>query len=186
VAKLVYSAISSLDGYIADEKGNFDWATPDAEVFTFINDIERRFGTDLYGRRMYETMVYWETFDASGHQPPYIRDFTMMWRAANKIVYSTTLQEVSSERTRIEPRFDVDEVRQVMQSSDHDVAIGGASLAGLAMKAGLVDEIHLFVAPVCVGGGTPVLPQHFRSKLELASVDRFAGGFVHLQYQPLA
>ena len=186
MAKLVYSAISSLDGYIADEKGNFDWATPDAEVFTFINDIERRFGTDLYGRRMYETMVYWETFDASGHQPPHIRDFTMMWRAANKVVYSTTLHEVSSERTRIEPRFDVDVVRHLVQSSEHDVSIGGASLAGQAIKAGLVDEIHLFVAPVSVGGGTPALPQHLHSKLELVSVDRFAGGFVHLEYRPVA
>jgi dihydrofolate reductase len=186
VAKLVYSTITSLDGFIADENGDFAWATPDAELFTFINDIERRFGTNLYGRRMYETMVYWETFDASGHQPPYIRDFTMMWRAADKVVFSTTLQEVSSERTRIEPRFDIDEVRQLKQSSEHDVSIGGANLAGQAIKAGLADEMHLFVSPVAVGGGTPALPQRFRSKLELVTIDRFASGVVHLEYRPFA
>lgn len=185
MAKLVYSAITSLDGYIADENGDFDWGTPDAELFTFINDIERRFGTNLYGRRMYETMVYWETFDASGHQPPYVRDFTMMWRAANKVVYSTTLREVSSERTRIERRFDVDEVRKLKESSEHDVSIGGANLAGRAFEAGLVDEMHLFVSPVTVGGGTPAQPQHFQSKLELVTIDRFASGVVHLEYLPL-
>jgi dihydrofolate reductase len=184
MAKLVYVAITSLDGYINDEEGNFDWSAPDPEVFTFINDIERRFGTNLYGRRMYDTMVYWETFDASRDQP-YIRDFAMMWRAATKIVYSTTLREATSDRTRIEPRFDGDEVRALKESSEHDLSIGGANLAAQAIRAGLVDEVHLFVTPVAVGGGTPALPEHFRWELELTNIDRFANGVVHLQYHAL-
>lgn len=183
MAKLVYSAITSLDGYVADENGNFDWGTPDPELFIFINDIERRFATNLYGRRMYETMVYWETFDASGDQPPYIRDFAMMWRTAAKIVYSKTLKEASSTRTRIEENFDVDAVRQMKLSSEHDISIGGANLASQAIEAGLVDEMHMFVTPVTVGGGTPAHPEHWNSKFEQVSVDHFASGVVHLQYR---
>jgi dihydrofolate reductase len=183
VAKLVYSAITSLDGYIEDERGKFDWGIPDSEVFTFINDIERSFGTVLYGRRMYETMVYWETFDASGDQPPFIRDFTMVWRAATKVVYSTSLEAVSSARTRIERTFDVEAVRQMKQASEHDLSIGGANLASQAIRAGLVDEMHLFVTPVTVGGGKPAHPEHMLSNLELLCVDRFASGVVHLHYR---
>jgi dihydrofolate reductase len=182
MAKLVYSAITSLDGYIADESGNFEWGTPDPEVFLFINDIERHFGTNLYGRRMYETMVYWETFDASGDQPPYIRDFAMMWLTASKIVYSSTLDVVSSVRTRIERTFDAESVARMKESSEHDISIGGANLAGQAIQAGLVDEMHLFVTPVTVGGGSRALPANFRSNLEMVHIDRFVSGVVHLHY----
>jgi dihydrofolate reductase len=183
VAKLVYSVITSLDGYVADENGNFEWGAPDPEVFTFINDLERGFGTTLYGRRMYETMLYWETFDASGDVPPYIRDFTMMWRAATKVVYSTTLESASSARTRIERSFDVEDVREMVRSSDRDVSIGGANLASQAIDAGLVDEMHLFVTPVTIGGGTPAYPEHSQVRLELLGLDSFASGVVHLHYR---
>jgi dihydrofolate reductase len=183
MATLVYSAITSLDGYTADNEGNFDWAAPNPEVFTFINDLERGIGTHLYGRRMYETMVYWETFDAADDQPAYVRDFAGIWRAANKVVYSRTLESVSSARTRIERTFDPGAVRQMKETAPHDLSVGGPDLASQAIAAGLVDELHLFLTPVTVGGGTPALPDHVRSHLELLSVDRFAGGVVHLQYR---
>jgi dihydrofolate reductase len=182
VAKLVYASITSLDGYIADEDGDFQWGAPDEELSTFINDIVRPFGTNLYGRRMYETMVFWETFDATGDVPPYIRDYTMLWRTADKIVYSRTLKEPSSARTRIEENFEVDAVRRLKETSDHDLSIGGAILASEFFKAGLVDEMHLFVTPITVGGGTSALPAHHRNVLELLHLDRFASGAVHLHY----
>ena len=183
MAKLVYSAIMSLDGYTADDNGNFDWGAPDPEVFTFINDLERGFGTYLYGRRMYETMVYWETFDAAEDQPPYVRDFAGIWRAAAKVVYSRTLEVVSSARTRIERAFDPGAVLRMKETAGHDISVGGPDLASQAMAAGLIDEMHLFVTPVTVGGGTPALPDHFHSNLELLRVDSFVGGVVHLQYR---
>lgn len=183
MAKLVYSAISSLDGYIADEKGNFDWATPDAEVFTFINDIERRFGTDLYGRRMYETMVYWETFDGSDDASSNELEFAEIWHSATKIVYSKTLTEVSSAKTRIERVFDPDVVRRLKEESLLDISVGGANLASQAFEVGVVDEMHLFVTPVSVGGGTSAYPEHVRTRFDLAGVDRFASGVVHLHYR---
>ena len=183
MAKLVYSAILSLDGYTADDNGNFDWAAPDPEVHTFVNDLERGFGTYLYGRRMYETMVYWETLDAAADQPPSVRDFAGIWQAAAKVVYSRTLPSVSSARTRIERAFDPGAVLRMKETAGHDISVGGADLAGQAMAAGLVDEMHLFLMPVMVGGGTSALPDHFRSNLELVSVYRFAGGVVHLQYR---
>jgi dihydrofolate reductase len=183
VAKLVYSAITSLDGYTADEDGNFDWGAPDPEVFAFINDLERRFGTYLYGRRMYETMVYWETFDAGEDQPPYLRDFSGLWRAAGKVVYSRTLEAVSSARTRIERAFDAEAVLRMKETAAQDLSVGGPDLAGQAMEAGLVDELHLFLTPLTVGGGKSTLPARFRSSLELLRVDRFEGGVVHLQYR---
>jgi dihydrofolate reductase len=173
----------SLDGYTADDNGNFDWAVPDPEVFAFINELERGFGTHLYGRRMYETMVYWETFDAAEDQPPYIRDFAGIWRAAAKVVYSRTLEMVSSSRTRIEREFDAGAVRRMKQTAGHDVSVGGPDLASQAMAAGLVDEMHLFLTPVTVGGGTPALGDRFHSDLELLGVDRFVGGVVHLHYR---
>ncbi len=183
MAKLVYSAITSLDGYTADDNGNFDWGAPDPEVFTFINDLERGFGTYLYGRRMYETMVYWETSDTTEDQPPYLRDFAGIWRAAAKVVYSRTLEVVSSTRTRIERAFDLGAVRRMKETAGHDLSVGGPDLASQAMGAGLVDEMHLFLTPVTVGGGRPALPHHFRANLELLSVDRFEGGVVHLHYR---
>jgi len=183
MAMLVYSAIMSLDGYMADDNGDIDWSAPDPEVHTFINDLERGFGTYLYGRKMYETMVYWETFDATQDQLPYVRDFAGMWRAAAKVVYSRTLAAVSSARTRIERGFDPEAVLRMKETAGHDMSVGGADLASQAMAAGLVDEMHLFVTPVTIGGGTPALPDHIHSKLELLCVDRFVGGVVHLHYR---
>jgi dihydrofolate reductase len=183
VAKLVYSAITSLDGYINDVDGNIDWGAPDAEVFTFINELERGFGTYLYGRRMYETMVYWETFDATEGEPPSVRDYAGIWRGAAKVVYSRTLESVSSSNTRIERAFDAAAVRQLKDTAGHDLSVGGPGLAGQAMAAGLVDELHLFVTPVTLGGGTPALPAQFRSDLKALGVDRFDSGVVHLGYR---
>jgi len=183
MAKLIYSALTSLDGYVADEDGNFDWAKPSEEVHLFVNDLERSVGTHLYGRRMYEVMVYWESGDALADQPPVIRDYAKIWRAADKIVYSKTLAEVSSARTRIEQDFDIDAVRQLKATADRDIGVGGADLAGQAIRAGLVDELHLFLAPVLVGGGKRSLPDDLRLELELLDERRFANGVVHLHYR---
>jgi dihydrofolate reductase len=178
---LVYSTIASLDGYTADAEGKFDWAEPDAEVHAYINDLERGVGTYLYGRRMYETMVFWETAPLDALSPE-SRDYAEIWRAADKIVYSTTLQTASSTRTRIEPRFDPDTVRALKE--DGDVSVGGPTLAAHAIQAGLVDEYHLFVIPVAVGGGTPVFPEGVRVDLETLDEHHFPSGVVHLHYRP--
>jgi dihydrofolate reductase len=182
MAKLIYSAITSLDGYVADEDGNFDWAEPDEEVHTFVNDLERSVGTYLYGRRMYEVMRAWETITFAD-QPPFIQDYAEIWRAADKIVYSKTLETVSSARTRIERDFDPDAVRQLKASAGRDISVGGPGLAAHAIKAGLVDEYHLFVAPMVVGGGTQSLPNDVRLKLELLDERRFDNGVVYLRYR---
>jgi dihydrofolate reductase len=182
MGKLIYSAITSLDGYVADEDGNFDWAEPDEEVHTFINDLERPVGTYLLGRRMYEVMVAWETISLSD-QPPFVQDFARIWRAADKIVYSKTLGTVSSARTRIERDFDPEAVRQMKASAGQDITVGGPDLAAQAIKAGVVDVCHLFIAPAVVGGGKRVLPDHVRLNLELLDERRFAGGMVHLHYR---
>ena len=182
MARLIYSAIASLDGYVEDKRGNFDWAAPDEEVHTFINDLERPIGTYLYGRRMYETMVYWETVSTGGDQSAASRDFAEIWRAAEKIVYSRTLQTPSSERTRIERDFDPAAVRQLKESSDRDITVGGAGLAGEALAAGLVDECQLFLGPIVVGGGKRALPDDLRVQLELLDERRFRSGVVHLRY----
>jgi dihydrofolate reductase len=183
MAKLIYSAITSLDGYLADEDGNFDWAMPDEEVHTFVNDLERPVGTYLYGRRMYEVMVYWETANTLADQPPFMQDFAEIWQAADKIVYSKTLKTVSSARTRIERDFDPEAVRQLKATTGRDIGVGGPDLAAQAIKAGLVDEFHLFVAPIVVGGGKQSLPDNVRLKLELVDERRFANGMVHLHYR---
>jgi dihydrofolate reductase len=178
VGKLIYSAIASLDGYVADAEGNFDWAAPDEEVHAFVNDLERPIGTYLYGRRMYETMVYWETVD---DPDPVSRDFAELWRAAGKVVYSATLEAVASERTRLERRFDPDAVRAL--KSKGDVSVGGATLAATALRAGLVDELSVFLNPVVVGGGTHWLPDDLRLDLELLDERRFdKSGVVYLRY----
>jgi len=182
VAKLIYSAIASLDGYIADADGSFDWAAPDEEVHAFVNDLERPIGTYLYGRRMYEVMVAWETMPTDDGQPPVMRDYTQIWRAADKIVYSRTLPAVSSARTRLERDLDVDAVRQLKASAASDLSVGGAGLAATLIAAGLVDELHLFLTPIVVGGGTAALPDDVRVELELLDEHRFAGGVVHLHY----
>ncbi len=183
MAKLVYSAITSIDGYTADDDGDIVWGAPGPEVFAFINELERSFGTHLYGRRMYEAMVYWETSDPAADQPPHLGDFAGIWRSADKVVYSRTLGAVASARTRIERAFDPEAVRRMKETAGHDISVGGADLAGQAMAAGLVDELHLFLTPVTVGGGTPALPDHVRTSLELLRVDRFEDGVVHLQYR---
>jgi dihydrofolate reductase len=183
MGKLIYSAITSLDGYVADEDGNFDWAAPDEEVHSFFNDLERPIGTYLYGRRMYETMVYWETAHTLSDQEPVVEDFAEIWQAADKIVYSKTLETVSSARTRIERDFDPEAVRQLKASAERDITVGGPGLAGQAIKAGLVDEYHLFLTPTVVGAGKQSLPDNVRVKLELLDERRFGGGVVHLHYR---
>jgi dihydrofolate reductase len=183
VAKLIYSAITSLDGYVADEDGNFDWAAPDEEVHTFVNDLERSVGTYLYGRRIYQVMDVWETDHTLADQSPVMRDFAQIWQAADKIVYSKTLETVSTTRTRIERDFDPEAVRQMKARAGRDISMGGPELAAQAIKAGLVDEWHLFVAPIVVGGGKRSLPDDVRVKLELLDERRFEGGVVHLHYR---
>jgi dihydrofolate reductase len=183
MAKLIYSAITSLDGYVADVDGNFDWAVPDEEVHTFINDLERPVGTYLYGRRMYEVMVGWESAQFLTDQPPFMLDFAQIWQAAEKIVYSKTLEKVSSARTRIERAFDPEAVRQMKARAGREIIVGGPDLTAQAIKAGLVDEWHLFVAPIVVGGGKQSLPNNVRLKLELLDERRFGNGMVHLHYR---
>jgi dihydrofolate reductase len=182
MSNLIYSAIASLDGYVADENGKFDWAEPDDEVHTQVNDMHRPAGTLLLGRRMYEVLVAWETIDVTD-QPSSIRDFAEIWRSTDKIVYSTTLDRVSSTRTRIERDFNPETVRHLKTSSERDLIVGGPGLAALAFDAGLVDECHLYLAPIVVGGGTRALPDHVRLPLELIDERRFASGFIHLRYR---
>jgi dihydrofolate reductase len=184
MANLIYSAIASLDGYVADEDGNFDWAAPDEEVHSFVNELERPVGTYLYGRRMYEVMVYWETADTLADQSPSPEhDFAEIWKAADKIVYSKTLEQAASARTRIEREFDPEAVRRQKASAERDLSVGGPDLAAQAIKAGLVDELHLFVTPIIVGGGTSWLPDGVRVKVELLDERRFGSGVVYLQYR---
>jgi dihydrofolate reductase len=186
VAKLIYAAIASLDGYVADKDGKFDWAAPDEEVHTFVNDLERPIGTYLYGRRMYEVMSYWETAHIRADQPPFIQDYAEIWQAADKIVYSKTLETVSSARTRIERDFDPDTVRELKASAGLDISVGGPDLAAQAIEAGLVDEYHAFVVPYVAGGGTRFLPDNVRLELELLAERRFDNGMVHLHYRTRA
>jgi dihydrofolate reductase len=181
-AKLIYSAITSLDGYIADEAGNFDWAEPDEEVHTFVNELERPVGTYLYGRRLYEVMLAWETMPLAD-EPPFLRDFAEIWRAADKIVYSKTLETVSSARTRIEREFDQEAVRQLKAASGRDLTVGGSDLGAQAIGAGLVDELHLFLSPIVVGSGKRSLPDDVRLELELLDERRFGNGTVHVHYR---
>jgi dihydrofolate reductase len=183
MAKLIYSTIASLDGYVADEDGDFDWGDPGEEVHTFINDLQRSIGTYLYGRRMYEVMVYWETAHTVGDQPPYEQDYTQIWQAADKVVYSRTLETVSSARTRIERDFDPAAVRKMKVSADHDITVAGPDLAAQAFKAGLVDECQLFVAPIVLGGGKQSLPNKVRLDLELLEDRRFGNGMIYLRYR---
>jgi len=186
MAKLVYGMLESLDGYVADEAGGFDWAEPDESVFSFINDLERRIGTYLFGRRMYEVMAVWETLGTSGDEPPYVREYGEIWRAADKIVYSTTLAAVGTARTTLERRFDPEAVRRMKREAVGDIAIAGPTLAAQAIAAGLVDEYGFYVAPVIVGGGTRSLPEGVRLDLELVDEHRFDNGMVYLSYRPVA
>jgi len=179
MAILTYVAIASLDGYVEDE-GKFDRVAPDEEVHAFVNDLERPVGTYLYGRRMYETMAYWETDD---DRPPVYQDYAEIWRAADKVVYSRTLQTVSSERTRIEREFDAAAIKRLKEASLSNIAIGGAELAGQAIAEGLVDECHLLLGPVLVGGGKRALPAGVHTELELLDERRFCNGVVYLRYR---
>ena len=182
MAKLIYAAITSLDGYVADEDGNFDWAEPDEEVHAFVNNLERPVGTYLYGRRIYEVMAVWETPHTFAGQSPAVQDFAEIWQAADKIVYSKTLETASSARTRIEREFDPEAVRQLKAAAGRDISVGGADLAAQALRAGLVDECHLFLTPIVVGGGKRALPDNVRLELELLDERRFGNGVVHLHY----
>ncbi len=183
MAKLIYAALTSLDLYVADQNGNFDWAAPDAEVHTFINDLERPIGTHLYGRRMYEVLVAWESEDMERGQPPHIQDYARIWRAADKIVYSRSLETPSSARTRIERTFDPDAIRELKATADRDIGIGGPGLAAEALRAGLVDEIQLFLNPIVIGGGSAALPDDVRLPLELLDERRFGNGIAYLRYR---
>jgi dihydrofolate reductase len=183
LAKLIYSVIASLDGYIEDKAGKFDWAAPDEEVHRFVNERERPIGTYLYGRRMYDTMRFWETEEARANQPPHVQDYASIWRAADKVVYSRTLDTVSSARTRIERDFDPGAVRRMKAATERDISVGGAELTTIAFKARLVDELQLFLHPIIVGGGKRALPLDVRLELDLLDQRRFAGGVVYLHYR---
>jgi dihydrofolate reductase len=180
---LIYSAITSLDGYVADKEGTFDWAAPDEEVHAFVNDLERPIGTYLYGRRMYDTMVYWETAHTRADQRAVSQDFTDIWQAADKVVYSRTLEAVSSARTRIERHFDPQTIRQMKTRAGRDISVGGPDLAAQAINAGLVNELQLFLTPIVVGGGNRSLPTNVRLNLELLNERRFGNGMVYLNYR---
>ncbi len=182
MAKLIYAAICSLDGYVADEDGDFSWARPDDELHSFVNELERPIGTYLYGRRMYETMVFWETAEVTPDQCDPAAEYAGIWRAADKVVFSRSLDQVSSEKTRIEREFDHEEIRRLVADADRDVSIGGSELAGEAIRAGLVDEYHLFVNAILVGGGNRALPDGARVDLELVDERRFDSGVIHLHY----
>ena len=181
MASLIYSVLTSLDGYVEDRDGNFDWAEPDAEVHSFVNGLERRVGTHLYGRRLYETMSYWESDFSSG--PPHIREFAEIWQGADKLVYSRTLEAAATARTRIEREFEPEAISAMKGSLDADLLIGGAELAGHAFRAGLIDEVGLFMVPVVVAGGKRALPGDVRLDLELLDERRFAGGIVYVRYR---
>jgi len=186
LAKVIYSAITSLDGYVADEHGNFDWAMPDNEVHAFVNNLGRPIGTYLFGRRMYDVMAVWETMPTSGDASPVEQDFARIWQAADKIVYSRTLHKASTTRTKIEREFDPGEIRRLKSESQRDIAVGGSHLAAEAIKAGLVDELQQFVTPIVVGGGNHWLPKHVRVQLELLEERRFKSGVVYLRYRTKA
>ena len=182
MAKLIYAALASLDGFVADENGNFDWAEPDADVHAFVNDLARPVGTMLLGRRMYDVLVAWETMETADEPAP-IKDYAEIWRATDKVVYSKTLEKASSAKTRIERSFDPDAVRRMKEEAARDLSIAGPDLAAQAIEAGLVDEIQLFLSPIVVGGGTAALPKGVRVTLELLDERRFGNGTVFLRYR---
>jgi dihydrofolate reductase len=181
VARLIYYALTSLDGYVADRAGNFDWAEPDEEVHQFVNDLVRPAGTFLFGRRMYEVLVAWETMQTED-QPEFIRDFAEIWREADKVVYSSSLEAPNSARTRIEREFDIGVVRRMKEEATRDLTIGGPTLAAEGLRAGLVDELYLFLSPILVGGGTAALPNDLRLPLRLMDERRFGNGTAFLRY----
>jgi dihydrofolate reductase len=183
MANLIYSAITSLDGYVADSEGNFDWSAPDEEVHSFVNNLERPIGTYLLGRRMYEVMRYWETAPTATGEPSAGHEYAQIWQAADKIVYSRSLENVSTAGTRLEREFDPQAIQDMKAAATRDISIGGPTLAAEALKKGLVDEFHLFLSPIVVGGGLPALPDDVRLELELLDERRFGNGVVHLHYR---
>ncbi|NTU72036.1 MAG: dihydrofolate reductase family protein [Coriobacteriia bacterium] len=183
MGKLIYSMLESLDGYVSDAAGRFDWAMPDEQVHAFANELERTVGTYLYGRRMYEIMIAWETLGLDDGEPPIISEFAQAWRAADKVVYSTTLDAPSSARTRLERAFDPESIRTLKSESPRDISVSGPGLAAAAIGAGLVDHYAFFVFPVIVGGGTRTLPDGFRRDLELVEERRFDNGVVYVNYR---
>jgi dihydrofolate reductase len=183
MAKLIYIANVSLDGYIDDAQGRFEWTAPSDEVFTFITDVVRPVGTYLYGRRMYETMAVWETQPALAAQSELMADFATVWQAADKIVYSTTMHVVSTAHTRLERRFDPDSVRDMKTSAASDLTVGGPTLAAHVFKAGLVDECQLFIHPVLVSSGKPAFPSDAPMQLELLEERGFRNGVVNVRYR---
>jgi dihydrofolate reductase len=185
MARLIYFTPASLDGYIADD-GDFGWSAPDEEVFAFISDVVRPIGTYLYGRKTFETMAIWETPDVIPGRTPAMLDFARIWQAADKIVYSKSLGTVSTQKTRLEREFDPRAVRDLKAQLPHDVSVGGPTLAALAIRTGLVDEYHLLVVPLVLGGGKRVLPGNVRVKLDLVDERRFANGMVSLRYRTRA
>jgi dihydrofolate reductase len=185
MGRLISTGITSLDGYIADERGDFSWAAPDAAVHAFVNDLERSIGTYLYGRRMFEVMRYWESADAEPDRPEVERDYTSVWQGADKVVFSTTLDEAGTKRTRLERNFDAEAVRRLVEGSTRDVSVSGPGLAAHAFPAGLVDEVRQFLCPAIVGGGTRFLPDGVRLDLELREERRFDNGVVFLRYAVL-
>lgn len=182
MARLTYAVLASLDGYVADETGNFEWAAPGEDVHRFINELERSVGTYLFGRRLYEIMAVWQDFPDIEQEPDVIRDYAAIWQAAHKIVYSTTLTAVATPKTRLERAFDPEAVRMMVAHQEQNVSIGGPTLAGHALRAGIVDDIHLFVVPVVVGGGTSCWPAGVRLTLDLVAQERFADGTIYLHY----
>jgi dihydrofolate reductase len=183
VAKLIYGAICSLDGYAADAEGNFDWSAPDEEVHRFVNDLERPTGTYLYGRGMYEVMRYWETAPTGDGELSAGQEYAQIWNAADKIVYSKSLEQVSTANTRLEREFDSQAIREMKAAATQNISLGGPTLAAGALRMGLVDECHLFLSPIIVGGGLPALPDNVRLALELLDERRFGNGVVHLHYR---
>lgn len=182
MARLIYSVIGSLDGYIADRSGSFDWAVPDEEVLSFLNDQEKSVGTYLYGRRMYDLMTCWETDPAAAAQSPNSAVFAEIWQAAEKIVYSTSLASVSTQKTRLERTFDPDAVEQVKHTATADLNVSGPELASHAFRANLVDEVQLILVPVIIGGGKSCYPTDVMMNLNLSDMRRFSNGMVWLQY----
>jgi len=179
MAQLIYSVITSLDGFVADRSGRFEWAAPDEQVHAFVNDRERPIGTYLYGRRMYEVMKVWQDI---GDDDPVTRDYAELWRAADKVVYSSTLDAVSTPRSSLHASFDPASVRRMLDDAERDVSVGGPTLAAAALRAGLVDEVQVYLHPVVIGGGLYYLPQGLPIALELLDSHRFEGGVVYLRY----
>lgn len=180
---LVYAALTSMDGYVADSSGSFAWAAPGEEVHQFVNDLERSVGTYLYGRRLYEVMSVWQDMPGIEHEPAVVQDYADIWKSADKVVYSTTLEAVATPRTRLERTFDPQRARAMAEQQDRNVSVGGPTLASSALRADVVDEIHLFVVPVVVGGGTSCWPEGVRLAFDLVDEDRFADGTVHVHYR---